>query len=92
MIATSRRVMFGRKRLNSCALDHVFSCETRTCMAVRVGTTVAMPMQAFMGAWTRTPRPALSSWQPATGNRQPATGNRQPAIGASARRRGWLDR
>ena len=39
MIATSTVVMFGLMYLNTFALDHVFYSQTRTWMALLMGTT-----------------------------------------------------
>ena len=48
MIATSSVVMLGLMYLNTYSLDHVFWSETRFCMAVLMGATMAIVMLAFM--------------------------------------------
>ncbi|MCW5683576.1 MAG: DUF305 domain-containing protein [Pseudolabrys sp.] len=48
MIATSTVVMFGLMYLNTFALDHVFYSQTRTWMALLMGTVMAIIMLGFM--------------------------------------------
>ena len=48
MIATSTIVMFGLMYLNTYALDHVFYSQTRTWMAVVMGSAMAVIMLGFM--------------------------------------------
>lgn len=48
MIAVSTLIMFGLMYLNTFALDHVFYSQTRTWMAVVMGTTMAVVMLGFM--------------------------------------------
>ncbi|MGE0865283.1 MAG: DUF305 domain-containing protein [Vicinamibacterales bacterium] len=50
MITTSTIVMFGLMYLNTYQLDHVFFSETRACMALVMGATMAVVMLAFMPA------------------------------------------
>jgi len=48
MIATSAVVMLGVMYLNTYQLDHVFFSETRSYMALVMGSTMAVVMLAFM--------------------------------------------
>jgi hypothetical protein len=48
MIATSAVVMLGVMYLNTYQLDHVFFSETRSYMALVMGSTMAIVMLAFM--------------------------------------------
>src|SRR5687767_9669849 len=48
MIATSTVVMFGLMYLNTWALDHVFYSQTRSWMALLMGSAMAMIMLGFM--------------------------------------------
>lgn len=48
MIATSTVVMFGLMYLNTYALDHVVYSQTRTWMAVLMGSVMAVVMIGFM--------------------------------------------
>jgi hypothetical protein len=48
MIATSTLVMFGLMYLNTWALDHVFYSQTRSWMALLMGSVMAMIMLGFM--------------------------------------------
>ena len=48
MIATSTVVMFGLMYLNTYQLDHVTFSETRTYMAIVMGSTMAVVMLAYM--------------------------------------------
>ena len=48
MIATSTVVMLGVMYLNTYQLDHVFFSETRSYMALVMGSTMAVVMLAFM--------------------------------------------
>mgnify|MGYP000330165733 CR=1 FL=1 len=48
MIVTSTIVMFALMYLNTYALDHVFFSETRTYMAIYMGSAMAIIMLAFM--------------------------------------------
>ncbi|CAO1654293.1 DUF305 domain-containing protein [Parasphingorhabdus sp. NYA22] len=48
MIATSTLVMFGLMYLNTYALDHIFYSETRTWMALYMGSAMAIIMLLFM--------------------------------------------
>jgi hypothetical protein len=48
MILTSTTVMLGLMYLNTYALDHVFFSETRTYMAIYMGSVMAIIMLAFM--------------------------------------------
>lgn len=54
MIATATVVMFGLMYLNTYQADHIFFSETRACMAVVMGATMAVIMLAFMlGMYTK---------------------------------------
>ncbi len=48
MIATSTVVMLGLMYLNTYALDHVFFSETRTYMAIYMGSAMSVIMLSFM--------------------------------------------
>lgn len=48
MITTSTVVMFGLMYLNTYAADLIFFSQTRACMALVVGATMAIIMLAFM--------------------------------------------
>lgn len=48
MILTSTLVMFGLMYLNTYQADHVFFSETRSYMALIMGTTMAIVMLSFM--------------------------------------------
>lgn len=48
MIATSTLAMFGLMYLNTYALDHIFFSETRTWMALYMGSAMAIIMLLFM--------------------------------------------
>lgn len=48
MIATSTVIMYGVMYLNTYQLDHVFFSETRTFMALLMGSTMAVVMLAYM--------------------------------------------
>ena len=53
MIATSTIVMFGLMYLNSYALDHVAYSQTRTWMAIVMGSAMALIMIGFMWSMYR---------------------------------------
>jgi len=48
MIATSTVIMLGLMYLNTYAWDHIFFSETRTYMAIYMGSAMAIIMLAFM--------------------------------------------
>ena len=56
MIATSAVVMLGVMYLNTYQLDHVFFSETRSYMALVMGSTMAVVMLAFMLRMYTNPR------------------------------------
>ncbi len=56
MIATSTLVMFGLMYLNTYALEHVLWSETRSWMALVMGSVMAVIMLAFMSGMYRNTR------------------------------------
>jgi uncharacterized protein (DUF305 family) len=56
MIATSTVAMFGLMYLNTYQFDHVFFSETRTYMALVMGSTMAVIMLGFMSSMYKNTR------------------------------------
>ncbi len=48
MIATSTVIMYGLMYLNTYQLDHVYFSQTRVCMAIYMGATMAVIMLGYM--------------------------------------------
>jgi uncharacterized protein (DUF305 family) len=60
MIATSTVLMFGLMYLNTYQLDHVFFSETRTFMALIMGSAMAVVMLAYMRGMYKNQRANIS--------------------------------